>query len=99
MTTNVHSAVLALDNIFQRLYHIEAATTLLREIKNGEIGDVENAPVNFTMLATEALKGAISGIFDECDEIQEFLEATTGKMFIELRSEAEKEAQVMEGQS
>lgn len=93
MTTSLNSAVLALENIFQRLYHIEAATTLLKEIEHREIMDIENTSVNFTMLATEALKSAISGIFDECDEIQEFLVATAGKSFIDLKAEAIKESE------
>ncbi|MES9950070.1 MAG: hypothetical protein ABW118_14025 [Candidatus Thiodiazotropha sp.] len=84
MTTSIHSAVLALENVFQRLYHIKAATDLLHRIERGEIDDIEDTLVNFTTLATEALKGAMSGIFDECHNIERYLEAQGGERFLDL---------------
>ncbi|MEW8285183.1 MAG: hypothetical protein AB2697_04310 [Candidatus Thiodiazotropha endolucinida] len=96
-----HSAVLALENIYQKLYRIQAATILLNGITNGDIEELDGnpSPPSFTALASDALSGAISGIFDECDEIQEYLVATTGKSFIDLRSEAIKESESTEVQS
>lgn len=41
MATSIHSAVLVLENIYQKLCHVEAATTLLQGIENGEIEDLE----------------------------------------------------------
>ncbi|MCU7870360.1 MAG: hypothetical protein KZQ98_17825 [Candidatus Thiodiazotropha sp. (ex Lucinoma borealis)] len=99
MTASIQSAVLALENIYQRLYHIEAATTLLQGIESGEIEDIGNTSVTFTTLTSEALNGAMSGIFDDCEEVQEFLESSGGKSFMNLRSEAEKETQDTEVQS
>ncbi|MEW8000830.1 MAG: hypothetical protein AB2795_19995 [Candidatus Thiodiazotropha endolucinida] len=84
MTKSIHSAVLALDNVFQRLYHIDAATNLLQRIEHGEIDDIEDTLVNFTTLATEVLKGAMSGVFDECHKIEGYLEAQGGERFLDL---------------
>lgn len=96
-----HSAVLALENIYQKLYRIQAATILLNGIISGDIEDLDGnpSPASFTALASDALSGAISGIFDECDEIQEYLVAITGKSFIDLRSEAIKESEDTEVKS
>ncbi|MFC1347715.1 MAG: hypothetical protein G8D81_20475 [gamma proteobacterium symbiont of Clathrolucina costata] len=99
MTTTIHSAVLALENIIQRLYHIETATFLLQGIERGEIKDLENTSVNFTTLATETLNGALVGMFDDCEEIQEHLEAVGGKSFRNLRAEVEKDGEDTEMQS
>ncbi|MCG8092873.1 MAG: hypothetical protein JAZ17_04460 [Candidatus Thiodiazotropha endolucinida] len=91
MSTSYHSAVVALEKIYQKLYRIEAATTLLQGIEHGEIKDLENSSVTFTTLASETLSGAISGIFDACDEIEEHLQVTGGKLFKDLRADAESE--------
>ncbi|MET0000046.1 MAG: hypothetical protein ABW125_11665 [Candidatus Thiodiazotropha lotti] len=91
MSTSYHSAVLALDKIYQRLYRIETTTILLRGIEHGEIEDLENTSVTFTTLASEALSDALTGIFDACDEIEEHLQVTGGKLFKDLRADAETE--------
>lgn len=90
MTTSIHSAVLALENVYQRLYHIEAATALLQGIEHGEIEDIEHTSVDFTTLATEALNGAMSGIFDDCEEIEGYLETQGGGRFLNLVENAKQ---------
>lgn len=82
--SNLNGAVLALENVNQRLFHIEAAVALLQGIEHGEIKDLERTSVDFTTLATEALKGAISGVFDDCDEIIGYLETQGGDRFLTL---------------
>ncbi|MBT3042969.1 MAG: hypothetical protein KME67_08935 [Candidatus Thiodiazotropha sp. (ex Codakia orbicularis)] len=84
MTKSIHSAVLALENAYRRLYHIDAATNLLQRIEHGDIDDIDDTLVNFTTLATEVLKGAMSGIFDECHNIEGYLEARGGECFLDL---------------
>ncbi|MEW8028337.1 MAG: hypothetical protein AB2761_08665 [Candidatus Thiodiazotropha endolucinida] len=84
MAKSTHSAVLALENVYQRLYHIEAATALLQGIEHGEIEDLEHTLVDFTTLASEALNGAMSGIFDDCEEIEGYLETQGGGSFLSL---------------
>ncbi|MFI0414247.1 MAG: hypothetical protein ACH255_08905 [Candidatus Thiodiazotropha sp.] len=84
MTASIRSAVLALENVYQRLYHIEAATALLQGIEHGEIEDLEHTLVDFTTLASEALNGAMSGIFDDCEEIEGYLETQGGGSFLSL---------------
>ncbi|MEW8143604.1 MAG: hypothetical protein AB2776_19635 [Candidatus Thiodiazotropha endolucinida] len=82
--SNLNGAVLALENVNQRLFHIEAAVALLQGIEHGEIKDLEHTSVDFTTLATEALNGAISGVFDDCDEILGYLETQGGDRFLTL---------------
>ncbi|MEW7987059.1 MAG: hypothetical protein AB2803_10270 [Candidatus Thiodiazotropha sp.] len=96
-----HSAVLALENIYQKLYRIQAATILLNGIMNGDIEDLDSgtSPISFTALASDALSGAMKGIFSDCEEIQEALEATGGKSFIDLKAEAIKESEGTEVES
>ncbi|MBV2138601.1 MAG: hypothetical protein KUF79_17475 [Candidatus Thiodiazotropha sp. (ex Ctena orbiculata)] len=84
MTKSIHSAVLALENVYQRLYHIEAATALLQGIEHGEIEDLEHTVVDFTTLTSEALNDAMSGIFDDCEEIEGYLETQGGGRFLNL---------------
>lgn len=84
MTKSLNSAVLALENVYQRLYHIEAATALLQGIEHGEIEDLEHTVVDFTTLTSEALHGAMSGIFDDCEEIEGYLETEGGGRFLNL---------------
>ena len=84
MTASIRSTVLALENVYQRLYHIEAATALLQGIEHGEIEDLEHTLVDFTTLASEALNGAMSGIFDDCEEIEGYLETQGGGSFLSL---------------
>ncbi|MCG8093849.1 MAG: hypothetical protein JAZ17_09520 [Candidatus Thiodiazotropha endolucinida] len=95
MTNTIHSAVLALESIYQRLYRIETASILLQGIEHGEIKDLENTSVTFNTMASEALNCALTGIFDACEQIEEHLQVAGGKLFIDLRAEAEKEAKKM----
>lgn len=101
MTKSIHSTVLALENIYQKLYRIQAATILLHGITNGDIEDLNGSasPISFTALASDSLDGAMKGIFGDCEEIQEALEATSGKSFLDLKIEAVKESEGMEDYS
>ncbi|MCG7897997.1 MAG: hypothetical protein JAY85_06020 [Candidatus Thiodiazotropha weberae] len=90
MDTPIHSVALALENIYQRLYHIEAATTLLQQIECGDIEDLQVTHVTFTTLVSEALTDAMSGIFDECDEISSYLEEQGGERFLKLAEKAKQ---------
>ncbi|MES9828213.1 MAG: hypothetical protein ABW201_08110 [Candidatus Thiodiazotropha sp.] len=49
---------------------------------NGDIEDLDSSasPISFTALASDALCGAMKGIFSDCEEIQEALEATGGEV-------------------
>lgn len=83
-------AVIALESIYQRLFHMEAATALLQGIENGEIEDLGHTSVDFTTLASEALNKAMSGIFDEFHDIEGYLEAQGGERFIRLVEKAKQ---------
>ncbi|MEW8056623.1 MAG: hypothetical protein AB2796_14985, partial [Candidatus Thiodiazotropha sp.] len=57
---------------------------LLQGIEHGEIEDLEHTVVDFTTLTSEALHGAMSGIFDDCEEIEGYLETEGGGRFLNL---------------
>lgn len=88
--SNLNGAVLALDAVFSKLYHIEAAKNLLRGVECGEIkDDAEPGSINFSTLAIEALSDAMSDIYEPCDEIRGYLESVGGEPFIYLVDNAQ----------
>ncbi|MCG8085507.1 MAG: hypothetical protein JAZ13_07295 [Candidatus Thiodiazotropha taylori] len=90
MDTHIHSVALTLENIYQRLYHIEAATTLLQQNECGDLEDLQVTHVTYTTLISEALTDSMSGIFDECDEINSYLETQGGESFLKLVEKAKQ---------
>ncbi|MCG7863862.1 MAG: hypothetical protein JAZ18_15870 [Candidatus Thiodiazotropha endolucinida] len=94
-STKLNSAVLALDAILFKLYHIEAAKALLQGIENGSIkDDTELGAINFTTLAVDALSDAMAGIYGYCESIEDYLVSIGGEQFRVLVENAESTRQV-----
>ncbi|MEW8287819.1 MAG: hypothetical protein AB2697_17715 [Candidatus Thiodiazotropha endolucinida] len=90
MATNSHlnGAVLALHNLHQRLYKIEAAAILLNRLGTGEIQELDtDPPLTFGSLASESLTKAMDGIFSDCWDIQTYIESAGNKSLSELKAD------------
>ena len=92
MTKSIHSTVLALDNIYQRLSRIDVICDLLKGMESGDInfdGDLTGG-VTLMTVVVESLEHAMSDALEDCIEVQNYIEAQTGEHFTRLVEKAKQ---------
>ncbi|MEW8230337.1 MAG: hypothetical protein AB2745_08440 [Candidatus Thiodiazotropha endolucinida] len=92
MTTTLNSAVLALENINQRLFRIDVICALLKGMESGDINIDDNITGGITLMTVvvESLDFAMSDAFEDCSKVQNYIEAQTGEHFTRLVENAKQ---------
>ncbi|MEW8548579.1 MAG: hypothetical protein AB2693_34185 [Candidatus Thiodiazotropha sp.] len=91
---DIHRAVLALENIHQRLSRVDIICDLLKGMESGDINYDDNITGGITLMTivVESLELAMNGAFEECSKVQSYIEAQEGKALPFLVKDAKQGA-------